>query len=193
MKNLILLISLLLISANSFAQSAIPTFELKPNGLVGPDSTKNYIVLEVPKINKVDLYKKTLTYLNSIYKNPSKVITSVEGESITVNGYTESVRGPLSFYKYPMGYSFNLQFKDGKMKIEPYIVSLAEVWSQTKPERKIYINASDSPERAEINCIFMVSNKDGKSFVFNQKLKAGIEEWINAYVAGIAKSYNDNW
>jgi len=193
MKNLILIFSILLIGKVSFAQSTIPKFELKPNGLVGPDSTKNYIVLEAPKISKLDLYKKTLTYLNSIYNNPSKVITSVEGESIIVNGFTEAVRGPIGFYKYPMSYNINIQFKDGRMKIEPYIVSLAEVWSKNEPERKIYINASDSPERAEINCIFMISNKTGKSFVFNEKLKAGIESWINAYVAGIAKSYSDNW
>lgn len=58
-------------------------FDLKPNGFVdAKDSTKNYVVLEYPKMSKVDLYKKTLTYLNGLYKNPAAAISIVDGKGV---------------------------------------------------------------------------------------------------------------
>lgn len=192
MKNLILLFFLATIGNTTFAQ-VVPKIELKLNGLVGPDSTKNYIVIETPKMSKADLYKKTLTYLNSIYKNPAKVISTVDGESITVNGYSESVKGTFNWYLYPMKYNITIQFKDGKMRFEPFVTDLAEKLPGSNSERKIYINSMDSPNKAEVSCVYLVVQKTGKVILFKEEIKTGIENWMNEYVAGIVKSFNDNW
>jgi hypothetical protein len=193
MKNMLLIIALLCLSAAGMAQSSVPKMELKRTGFVGPDSTKNYIVLDMPKMTKADLYKKTLTYLNGIYNNPGKVISSVDGESITVNGFTDEVKGALQWYKYPMSYNINLQFKNGKIRIAPSITNLKEIWSDDEPPRQFYISNTDSPNSIEINCVWMKSKKDDSYFLLNQKLKLSIDKWINQYVAGISNGLSESW
>jgi hypothetical protein len=76
--------SLYLTAATSSMMAQVAQrFDLKPNGFVdAKDSTKNYVVLEYPKMSKVDLYKKTLTYLNGLYKNPAAAISIVDGKGV---------------------------------------------------------------------------------------------------------------
>ncbi len=124
MRNLIAIIFGCVIMTSAFAQRPKPMMLLNQHGFVGPDSISTYVVIEVPKLPKAEFYKKTLTYLNSIYKNPSRVITTVENESIIVNGFTEEIKGPISFYEYPTNYNIKIQFKDGKLRFEPKIVDL---------------------------------------------------------------------
>lgn len=193
MKRILSAVIFILSVAAAHAQVLVPEVSLKPIGLVGPDSTKNYVVILVPKATKADLYKKTLTYLNSIYKNPAKVISSVDGESITVNGYTDEIKGSFHLYTYSMHYNINLQFKDGKIKLQPNITDLIEDKHDSKPDLKYYINSYDSPDRAEVNCIYLKQVGSGKVVLFNQALKSSIDIWANNYVAGIVKSFNDNW
>lgn len=191
MKRLLLSLALIITTAANFAQS-IPKMELKPNGFVSAaDSTKNYVVLEVPKVKQAELYKKTLTYLNGFYKNPSQVISAVDGESITVNGITNEIKGSIEWYKYPMEYNIMIQFKDGKMKVSPKIISLNEIWSESKPARKIYLKNTDSPKHVEISCIYM-QHKVGY-FLFLKELKESLDSWANGYTSGITKNLSDNW
>lgn len=63
----ILFSSILLISAFSLAQTKY--FQLTPNWLVSvQDSTKNYIVVDVPNFSTDQLYKKAIKYVNEKYK-----------------------------------------------------------------------------------------------------------------------------
>lgn len=193
MKNIIFIILFLGINLNSKGQ-AIQRIELKHNGFYSSiDSTKSYVVIEVPKLKQTEIYKKTLTYLNSIYKNPASVISTVEGESITINGMTEAIKGDLNWYRYPFSYNIVIQFKDGKLRFEPRYIKLLEYWAESKPPRTIYLSNTDSPNQVEINCIFM-KNKDNPSYwLFKTDIKESIDKWANNYLQEISKNLADNW
>lgn len=193
MKRLSVLLILLIVAINLDAQ-VVPRLELKPTGFVSAvDSTKNFVVLEVLKMSKVDLYKKSLTYLNSIYKNPSKVISTVEGESITVNGYDNSISLTGNLYNYPYEYNIVLQFKDGKIKFEPRVSNLKEVFTVNNQETPYYVNSDNSSNPDEIHCIYIHNKVKGNTFLFNDKLKIALDKWINNYLAGVNKSLTDKW
>lgn len=184
-----LITGLLLISLTAAAQRV----ELKPYGFANAsDSTKSFVVVEVPNLKQADIYKKALTYLNSLYQNPSKVISVVDGESITVNGSTDQIKGSLSWYKYPFSYNIVLQFKDGKIRYEPKFVSLEEIWSNTKPPRKFYVASTDSKNKAELDCIY-IERDNGSYILFKKELKESLENWANKYIQGIASKVAENW
>lgn len=183
------------ISTNqAYSQIEAPFIELKSSGFSGTDSTKNYIVIEVPNYSKDQLFKLTHAYLNSIYQNPAEVISVVEGESIVVNGFTNSIKGDLEWYEYPMHYQIIYQFKDEKIRFEPSITDLKEIWSTSESARKIYIKNTDSPKDVEINAIYM-KNKDNSSyFLFKEDLKSGIDRWIKFHVNGLTEAIKaDDW
>ncbi|QEK52513.1 DUF4468 domain-containing protein [Pedobacter aquae] len=189
MKKLLLFALLIAISFHSSGQSAIEKIELKANGFVGNDTTKNFVVIELPGKKKNDLYKSTLVYLSSMYKYPDKVLTIVDGESIIINGFTESIKGSLSWYKYLFYYRISIQFKDGKIKFEPSTSSLTEIWAEGK-ERKFYISSKDSPDPYDMNVVYIVSK--GNQILINKEIKLSMEEWANSYlkqlIKGISKS-----
>lgn len=191
MKKLFIIIVCLGCFGTIYGQSA-PKMELKHNGFVGGDSTKNFTVIEAPGMKKNELFKKVLTYLNSQYKNPQKVITSVENESIVVNGYTDQIKGDLKWYVYDVNYNIVMNFKDGKLRFEPRIVEFKENWSESKPARQYYINSAQSSTPSEINCIWL-GKKDGSFFLFQPTLKVNFDKWVNNYISGIAKSIGEDW
>jgi len=167
--------------------------ELKHDGFVSSaDSTKNYAVLEYPKVSKADLYKRTLTYVNSLYQNPAKVISAVDGESITINALMTDIKTRLSWYKYEFYYNIVIQFKDGKLRFEPKFVELIED-PNPSPKRKVYLSDTDSKKNGEINCIFFKGNNDGKYHVLAHEIKQNLDAWANGYLAGVDKALNDKW
>jgi acyl-CoA synthetase (AMP-forming)/AMP-acid ligase II len=100
--------------------------ELKYTGFIGLDTTKHYVIIEAPKYSKADLYKRTLTYLNSLYPNPQRVISVVNGESITINANTDAIKAATKPVFYPMSYTITMEFKDGKIKFQPSINNMRE-------------------------------------------------------------------
>lgn len=163
MKRLLLSLALIITTAATFAQS-IPKMELKPNGFVSAaDSTKNYVVLEVPKMKQAKLYKKTLTYLNGLYKNPSQVISAVDGESITVNGYDDGISTIKGLNRYPLSYNVVLQFKDGKIRYQPSATKI-EYLLNDKPFSQIYVSNTERPEGISALAIWNKA-KDGSYYV----------------------------
>jgi hypothetical protein len=190
MKKQLLTLILVLQCLAAISQVSTPTFKLRHTGFVGADSTKNFNILEFQGKKKNELYKSALVYLTSIYNSPGNVLSTVENESIVVNALTDAVRGDLTWYRYPMHYHIELQFKDGKMKIEPSITDLVED-TMSGLKRKNYLSSTDSPNKVEINCIWMADKKGGY-FLFKKDLNTSIESWANSYtdslVAGINKS-----
>lgn len=192
----VLLLCLILLPLLSIAQSidTIPKLELKNVGFVdSQDSTKKYVVISAPGLSKQDLYKSILVYLNSIYKDPKRVLTTVENESITINALTESIKGSLDWYVYRLYYNINIQFKDERFRIVANIEDLKEHWADNKPPRKIYVSDSDSSNPHEINTIWLKTKK-GESVVFKDDLKESVDNWINSFVFMINESLkNGDW
>ena len=119
MKNILSITILLLVSQLSFAQY----FKLSPAGFVSSDN-KDYTVVDAPNVKKMDLYKNVLNAINTIYKNPQKGLSVVEGESISITAYEEGVL-PIklsnglgkTLRKYDLSYKLTFLFKDGKIRI----------------------------------------------------------------------------
>jgi hypothetical protein len=116
-KKLLLLIFVLLFSTPAFSQF----FRITPAGFVNAtDSTKSYYVMDSLKLSKNDLFKKSVLYFNKQFASPKDVISSVDGESLTLNF--------IDRYKIIMGSLWNvnvtytIDFKDDKVKISaPHI------------------------------------------------------------------------
>jgi len=196
MKRLFFLYLFIVFFISTKAQVIIPKMELKSIGFVGINTTKTYVVIdktyvviEIPNRQKSELYKSSLVYLNTIYKNPQRVLTLVESESIIIKGMTDAIKGSLSWYKYQMIYNINIQFKDGKIRIEPSITDLTEIGDDNN-ERKFYVSSEDSPNPHELNCIWLLGPNG--YFLFNEKLKTSIDDWLNfylsSYIDGITKN-----
>jgi hypothetical protein len=110
---------LLLVAQLSFAQY----FKLTPKGFVSNDNSE-FTVVDAPNVKKMDLYKNVLNAINSIYRNPQKGLSVVEGESISITAYEEEVL-PIklsnglgkTIRKYDLSYKLTFLFKDGKIRI----------------------------------------------------------------------------
>ena len=191
MKNLLFFTISLILTVNLYSQDTLPKMELKHKGFVASDSTSTFVVIDYPDKSKNDLYTNALTYLNSIYGDPEKVLSTVENESIIVNGLTESIKGSLDWYKYPMFYKIIIQFKDEKIRVEPIITDLTEI-TGTGTINKYYVSNTDSPKEVEINCIWMKSKKTNDYFLFRDELKLSIDNWINSYVKNLVNGIENN-
>ena len=193
-KTLIFLIFMILISLNIKGQNGIPKMELKQNGFVGVelDSTKNFIVIEIPNKKKSDLYKSTLIYLNGIYNNPQKVLSTIENEAIVINGLTNLIKDKDELYDYRLFYNINIQFKDGKLKFQPTVTELIEIFSSINRESRIYIANTDSPKDIEINCIWMESKKSKEYFLFKDNIKIKLDNWVNDYMTNLLNGIEKN-
>jgi hypothetical protein len=192
MKRFLCAVVLCLATLGAIAQVTIPRMQLLPSGFVGPDTTKNYLVIEMPKVSKVDLYKRTLTYINNLYNNPQAVVNAVDGESITVNASTEALRGFNESYKYPMRYNVVIEFREGKIKFSPQVTELSEVWVAGEAPHKIYISSENSQSKVELSCVWLI-RKSGERVLLKPELKASLDSWVNNYIAGIVSKVNDTW
>jgi hypothetical protein len=93
---------------------------MTPDGIKGSDA-KEYIVIESNGESQSDLYSKSLTYLQGIFNSPNHALSTVDGQSITVNGFQPSAI--KSRYKqlkanYDLRYSATFEFKDGRVKFQ---------------------------------------------------------------------------
>ncbi|MFA4867995.1 MAG: DUF4468 domain-containing protein [Pedobacter sp.] len=119
MKKTLIIAILLLVTQLGFAQY----FKLMPKGFVSNDNS-DFTVVNVPNVKQNDLYKNVLNAINSIFKNPQKGLSVVEGESISITAYEEGVL-PIklsnglgkSVRKYDLSYKLTFLFKDGKIRI----------------------------------------------------------------------------
>ncbi|MBE7177027.1 MAG: DUF4468 domain-containing protein [Mucilaginibacter polytrichastri] len=111
--------TLLLIACIFFANTALGQyFTLTHEGFVSNDK-KNYVVMDVPETAKAVLFKNMLSALTSMYTDPKKALSVVEGESITITGFhPKALPNKLHKNVYDMEYTVNIQFKDNKIRID---------------------------------------------------------------------------
>jgi hypothetical protein len=175
------------------AQVKTPQMQLSRIGFVGADTTKNYVVLEVPNMSKGDLYTKAMAYLTTQYKNPALAVRPVGSESIVVNAMDNQISLDGNLYKYPFNYNVVLQFKDGKIKFEPKIFDIKEVFTVDGSAKVYYLSSTDSPNPHEINSIWTKSNKDSSYFLLNKDLKNALDQWLNKYIENLSAGIKQDW
>lgn len=141
MKNLLFALIALFISASSYAQIlwGTSTEEIKTKFKMTSgtyETLDEYVVIE-SEGTALELYEKTLGWINETYNTPEEVIKGkVEGEYIRITGSTSK---PLKYYKglgmiltYAMNrYSIVIRFKDGKVRFEPTEI---EVYIEPNPQ-----------------------------------------------------------
>lgn len=98
-------------------------YKVTPQGLT-PLKTpeKNYLVIDFDSLNKKELYKKSIAFINETYENPKEAIKAdTENEYIRVKTYIPN------FMKVNNGgvniivdneYTLELKFKDNKVRFE---------------------------------------------------------------------------
>lgn len=187
MKKQLLTLLAVLISASTFAQSTA-TFKLTPNGFVNAnDTSKHFIVFDLPGKSQAELYSASLTYMTSNYVSPKDVISKVENEVLTVNGYEPgAIKNTSLQTPFDMNYTVVFKFKDGKIKVEDPTFRL------TVGARTLYL----------VYPGFSINGQDVGIYGKNGKIKSeraigDLEKFFNKYIAkyiqGITKGNITDW
>ena len=122
MKKLLVICGLLM-SMGLWAQVIPDKFALQADGTMVAND-KSYIVVEFPGKTKSELYSDILVSSSAMYVSPKDVLSVVENESITINGYAkECLHYGMNIVS--VNYSITILFKDGKIRINsPQVVSI---------------------------------------------------------------------
>lgn len=163
-------------------------FTALPSGLRNvDDSAKAYVIINIPRNTAVQLYEKSIKYINSVYKSPVDVIKGkVDGELINFHTHIDGFfRYNNSGVKIPINadYIIQLNFKDEKVKYE--IVEL-----QMSNNKNYPVLFQGNPFSA-----FVLYNK--KRELFKESAKEDIEVYFNnelaRFIDFMLKDKEDNW
>lgn len=182
----ILFICFLFSTIVSTAQEKV-FFSLQPDGtfLTEKDSSK-YAVVEFEGKTKEELYKRLLSNINSLYKEPQKVLNTVENISINIRGYNKTItidKSPLNGETNYSGY-YNLIFKlkDGKVRIDAPII-----------EEDIYYTLVDKTKFAYVaNSFFKAGKVKPKKKTYKTLTEAQLNVIINK-ILGFGDDQNEDW
>ena len=143
MKNILLFLLFVLFATviNSFAQTTIDSvrFYIKDtSGVLKANNTDNCYVVEFSGKSASELYTNVLSSIATLYKNPDKVLSKVDNVSITISGTALDVPVPKDASEidsvfpqennyYGFDYTFSLQFKDGKIRINAPVIDVESI------------------------------------------------------------------
>jgi len=189
MKKMLGIVILVLVTQMSFAQY----FKLTPKGFVSNDNS-DYTVVEVPNVKQTDLYKNVLNAINSIYRNPQKGLSVVEGESISIAAYEEEVL-PIkrsnwlgkTLRKYDLSYTLTFLFKDGKIRVNSPTFELKRWYEGTFRAGRGYGNSGWTT-------LNLVKGKNDRVAIYDQNGKLLLEDatnGLNAHLNAIVKQIID--
>lgn len=158
-------------------------FELTPDGLVSKiDPAKKYVVVTMDSASKERLYNLANVALNSMYNNPKAVLSMVENESITITASATKSVHRNSMHVFDMYYSLNLEFRDGRFKINAPSFTLT---TYTTKEQKLLLVSNNSFDGSQLG-IYNTSGKlkspDAKKDIeiyFDSLIKLLIEKMDN--------------
>jgi hypothetical protein len=159
-------------------------FELTPSGLRSTkDTSKNYIVIDLPGKSKAEIFKQTQIFMNRSFVSPKDVMSIVEGESVTITGYAEKEVHRTNNHVFNTDYTMTFEFKDGKMKISSPAIKLTTTFYQ-KPQT-LYLVANNS----------ITGDVMG---IWNEKLKlksltakTDIENYFNSFISRLIKYFSE--
>lgn len=175
MKQTLLAMVMLMASIIGYAQ-----FKVVPGGTIADDE-KTFVVYNIDG-SQQDLYNKAKTAITAIFVSAKDVISYNEPDIIVVNGVTEpdqfSVkRGPLS-YKFGMNYRIQIQFKEGRIRVDAPTLSLNPCQGVSNPN-----NAGMSIEcggSGNAGGTYHLFDKNGKCR--NDKTLTQIQDYLNGLV-----------
>lgn len=165
---------------------AAQNFTLKPTGFVNTDEPNlDYVVLHYDGVAKEELYKRILSYMNTQYRNPDKVLTTIENEQITINGMSDAeIKKPYA----DLHYNIVLWFKDGKIRMDAPVPEMKYLLNDLS-FRRIFINLDKKGFLSDNHGIWF----KGKLALPN--VKSQLEDFFNRELADIkqAGSAENDW
>ena len=171
--------------SNATAQKSVvakkQTFEmtLELNGTLKGKQGEEYFVVQMPGKKARKIYDDVLFNVSRIYAHPELVAEKLEGRSIVINGYAKEI-GDLIMNdgSYDVKYRIEMQFKDGRMRINIPTITMILVDKQVAG--KIY-----TFEAYELNTVVTM----GAGNIF-RKLPDYLKQTITDLVYGTG---DDNW
>lgn len=122
----LLLLSVITVGANAQKDSTKAIwFSIQKEGYFAADDGKDYIIYHQEGKTAKELYDMVCVNANRIYNMPQRVMSTVEGKSVSIRAYSNTC-----MYNYFMGkffyevcYNLLFEFKDGKIKILAPVIS----------------------------------------------------------------------
>jgi len=188
MKNLMLIL-LMLKPLLAFAQN--PEFILTKEGFINKDNSSRHVVHNIDNTTKEVLYGRVLKYITTKYKSAKDVVSKVDNEVITING-AERGLVPCKTLKYDLSYTFSIEFKDNKIKIDAPVFE-CEAFSYGKPYR-LTMSGSNGGFGSEVTVgLFKKDGRPGQ-----EKTIQFLEIFFNIinleiFVAAATDSSKDDW
>ena len=180
-KNIILTLTLFSVSFCSLSQDN-NKFVLTSEGFRNDsDQTKDYIVLQFPEKSQADLYKAVLIFANSSFVSAKDVVSKVDNESISINGFAKKAVRRTNSHVFDLNYTLTIQFKDGKIRIaSPSINKISTI--STKYQEMYLKGATD----ALSGDYFSIYNKKGELKL--EKAKEDLETYFNSLISKIEQA-----
>lgn len=154
------------------------TFNLTPYGLLG-QSGKEYSVIDMPGQSAEDLYNRALVYLNGIYANPDKVLSTVPHHSISINGFAANAVRRNSMHAFDLNYTIVVEFKDEKIKLLPASYRMTNY--STQPQTLHLVWGTDLT-----GANLGIFGKSGK--LKSERAKTDLEGFFNAFFANFVQA-----
>ena len=155
------------------------TFELTPSGF--EHQGKDYLILE-QEGTAAELYGQTLTYLHTLYDNPKKALSTLEGQMITVTGYAPNSIHRNGLHVFDMNYTLIFRFKDNKVRIDAPKFTLTTFTSQRQTLHTSWTKGSFTGANLGI-----YGKKDKLK---SKRAKADLEHYFNALMAHYTENLN---
>lgn len=99
----------------------MPLFIFDSEGGLSTEDGKEFMVYELEGWSQKELYDKVVLGISQLFTYPDKVMTKVENELITVNGYESNAFKWGKGYYTSYYYTVKFLFKEGKIRVEPSI------------------------------------------------------------------------
>ena len=116
------------LSNNNNEKNTTTYFRLCGNGsFMTPDLLHNYIIKTYEDISASTLYHNIYLTANKLYRSPKTAINGIENSMVQINGYEENIANKNG-RNISIGYRFQFEFKDGKIKISAPIIT--DIWDE---------------------------------------------------------------
>lgn len=179
-----ILVLVLLISFIGFSQEKI---EMTKDGIVNAEQ-----IIKLDSLTAKEIYSRINKYIQKNYANPDLVSKgNIENEFISFNGIKKDCitrKIMLTNFYYSLEYFFNIEIKDGKIKL-----MLTKAQERNYSENVSYMNP--------INCFFPSTynlfNNKGEPRTATSSLVIGfnnnINEVVNDLISSIKNSKKSDW
>lgn len=167
---------------------------------VTDDGLTNFVVTEIPSVDKDIAYKKTLDWINRTFDTPEKVIKgTIENEYIRIEGIGKnSMRYPAvgGIVYAPIKFEIEISFKDNKYKFDVIKIQEEDVlYPQFTSSPFTDLDMSKHPKSSGYNKV----RKTNGEFRNRYKYILDIPDYLNKlndnlkeYLLG-SKKTDDNW